>query len=559
MSTTTRTKKYQGVDDELEEQAIERLEEARRHKAQWELDIREAYFFGAPQRTRNVSSRQRVGVRPRDAGESNISFAFEMATDFATVMVNTFIPEAEQWALRKPGFGIPDTIKDQVADKIAGQDKLIFEAISASNFYAECGTSFDPDLSVGTVAMWVDSQIAWQGIQCQSVPVHELEIATGPDGCIDDRFFVQHTRSRKLKGIMPGLVLPEQMSKDFDKNPKLDVCLVRGFWRDWSEKNEETWQYVVLVEDILVEKKTIKGQGSCPMIVGRFGRMKEWAWGAGPLIKALPDIRHLDELAAARIQNCDMSLRPPVSIPDDSMVNFSEGIEAGMAYPIRPGTEDAIKNIYEPPPAQVGMYAAQEVEQRVKRLFFLDWPEQRGDTPPSATQWLDQMTMAQRRIGTPGLSFWQEFCVGIFQRFAHLLEKQGHIQAIKVDGKTVALVPYNPAMRAAEQQEVAQAARFCEIGGQAFPEEFKATVDGAETLKNFRKKLGADDIIAMRKPQDIQNAVKMIGQLQGGTAPAAPDAATAGAGAAPNPASNAAQMPAPSMPQVTPLSARARM
>jgi hypothetical protein len=558
-----RTKQFKGIDDKLEEEALWRLEDCRRHKAEWELDMREAYFFAAPHRSRHISSRQAVGAKPRNQGESNISFACEMASDFATVIVNTFIPEAEHWAQRKAGFGVPDAVRQQISDKVAQQDEQIFDAISASNFYSECATSFIPDIAVGTVAMWIDAPTAWQGNRCQAIPLHELEIGTGPDGKIDDRFFVQHTTNRKLKSLIPKVKLPEDMQKSIDKNPKDKACLIRGFWRCWDEEATETWQYVVLVDDILVAKSTIKGQGAIPLIVARFNPMKEWAFGNGPLIQSLPDLRHLDELAAARIQNCDLALRPPVTIPDDSMVNFEEGIEAGMAYPIRPGSENAIKNIYEAPPATVGIYAAQEVEQRVKRLHFLDWPEQRGDTPPSATQWLDQMTMAQRRIGTPGLPFWEEWCVGIFQRFVYLLTKAGHIEPVKVDGKNIALVPYNPAMRAAEQQEVAQASRAIELGGQAFPEEFKATVDGKETFVNIVKKLGADKIIVMRKAEDIQNAVQMLGQLTGGAQPGAPDAAMAGAPAAPNPAAGSAPapaaLPAPKMPAVTPMSARSRM
>jgi hypothetical protein len=249
------------------------------------------------------------------------------------------------------------------------------------------------------------------------------------------------------------------------------------------------------------------------------------------MIKALPDLRSLDELAMKKIKAIDMLLMPPTGYPDDSFTHIEAGLEAGMAYPIRPGSEGAIKNIYDPPPQDAAIFLTQDLEQRLRRLFFLDWPQQRGDTPPTATQWLDEMTKAQQRIGTPGYVFWTEFCGGTVSRFQYILEKQGAIKPPALDGKSVSLVPYNPAQKAAEQQEVAQASRAIEIGAQAFPEEWKAAVDGTATIKKLVQKLGADGIIAMRPPEHVAAAIKMLSGLSGGqpgqAAPQPPGAVSA--------------------------------
>ncbi|SDQ99537.1 Bacteriophage head to tail connecting protein [Rhizobiales bacterium GAS113] len=520
-----------GKNKHLAGEGVDRLAKARYQKTQFELDLREGYWFAAPHRARNVlSTTKTTRAKPKDAQELNTSFAFELCGDFPTVMINTFLPQVQQWFVRKPSMIVPEEAKQKIADDARDGDAKIFQAILGSNFYAECGKGFNPDLALGTVAMWIEARKGYEPVRCQAIPIRELEINVGPYGDVDDRFVVRYTEYRHLAALLPGIDLPAKITTAIKKKPTGDCVVVWGFWRLYKDDGDEYWQHVVMVDSELVHSAELKGVGCCPLIVARFNPSPEWAWGVGSLIQALPDLRSLDELAMKKIKSIDMTLMPPTGYPDDSFTHVEQGIEAGMAYPVRPGSESAIKAIYSPPPQDPAIYFTQDLEQRVKRLFFLDWPQQRGDTPPTATQWLDEMTKAQQRIGTPGLSFWTEFCGGTASRFQYILEKQGVIKPPALDGKAVSLTPYNPAQKSAEQQEVAQAARAIEIVGQAFPEEFKVSVDGAKTIKNIVDKLGADKIIVMRNPEDIKAAVAQIQQLQGGqqaSAPPVPGAASA--------------------------------
>lgn len=512
--------------------ALERLEFCRRQKIQFELDMREGYFFAAPHRARNVlSTVPTPEVKPKDAAELNSSFAFELCGDFPTVIMNTFMPEASPWAMRRPGIEVPKTARPQLEKQIDDADKLIFEAISASNFYEASGTAFDPDLALGTVGMWIDREVPTAPICCQPIPIREIEINVGPYGEIDDRFVVRWTRNRYIPYLLKGIELPRVLAKEIRGDPTRRTPVAWGFWREWDEAPDVVWHHVVLVDDYLVKHVVIRGEGSCPFIVGRINPSPEWAWGVGPLIKALPDLRYNDALTVSKVKNIELNLGPPVSWPDDSFANLEEGIEPECAYPIRPGTEDAVKPIYRATETDPAIYATQDLEQRLRRLFYLDWPQQPGKTPPTAQQWLDELTRAQQRIGTPGRVFWREYCGASFMRFAYLLQKEGVILAAQVDGKHVALRAINPAQLAEEQQEVAQFARFAQIGGAVAPEAFKALTNAQDTLKELAKKLGADKIWKMNTPAQVQAMISMVAKLQQGTAPTAPQVPTSPAGA----------------------------
>jgi hypothetical protein len=136
------------------------------------------------------------------------------------------------------------------------------------------------------------------------------------------------------------------------------------------------------------------------------------------------------------------------------------------------------------PPAQEGAYKYEDKLKKLRKLFYVDMPEQTGDTPPTLGQWLDEMARAQRRIGTPGLPFWRDLSQ-IFIRYKYLLEKSGAIAADQGQRHAGGDAARNPAQAAAEQQELAEAARTAQILGAMFPEEWKMNVDGRKTIKKW--------------------------------------------------------------------------
>lgn len=505
--------KQDGTDSSLEQRANDRLKDARAGKAMWLQDFKESYFLTVPQRHRYQSSETAPPTAPLgDEGEANTILPALLAQDFVTELVNTYMPEAQQWCERGRGMFVPPDLWKKIKDDVGKDDKLIFEAMKASNLYSEIQKAFFPDISIGTSGMWIRRRRAYEPISVQAVPLRELECALGPDGEIDTRFAVRYTKNCYVEALLPGIELPEEVKKQIKDKPNDHTQIAWGFWRLWDREDDECWQAVVLVKKTLVDDKVLIGEGSCPLIVPRFNPSADWPWGLGPTLLGLPEFRQVDELERQKINHIDLLLAPPVSYPDDSFSNVEQGLESGMAYPIRVGSHDAIKAIYQPGPADSGLYLTEEKEKRLRKMFFVDFPEQTGDTPPTLGQWLDEMARAQRRIGGPGSSFYREGPAKIFLRFKYLLEAAGVIKPVKVDGRSVSLLPYNPAQRAAEQQEIATNVQAIQICSQAFPEEFKVQIDGADTMKNLLDKMRAK-LVTFRKPDQIKAAIQQLAPL----------------------------------------------
>jgi hypothetical protein len=186
--------------------------------------------------------------------------------------------------------------------------------------------------------------------------------------------------------------------------------------------------------------------------------------------------------------HAELSVARPFTYPHDGVINFEGGIEAGKAYPHSPGTlkDEFVDLSFGAGESQAGLFTIAELERAIKRLWFVDKPEQICKTPPTAAQWLDQLVEMQKRIGLVGQKFWRDGPMAYFTRFKYLLEKRGRVRAFS----GVPLEPYNPALKGQEYQEVQVAGQLLSLMMAYGGVQGQAMLNGPETFKNIKEKLG---------------------------------------------------------------------
>lgn len=513
----------------LEQEARDRLDDARREKRQIENDLQNVYFYTAPRRVRRQGSQAASDAnRSGDDRQLQTSFPQEVVDDFVTMLIDTFTPREGPWAERalptdpdEEGQENPDI--EAINKALAADDAKIFDLIRASNYYAEKAKTGVPDAAIGVVALMIDDPGKGQPVRCLGVPIRELEIDFGPDGRVDFRAQVRCTKYRHLRALLGKEImakLPDEIARKV-RDEKNQACeVVWAWWRNWENDGDVEWRHVVLVDGKLVHEATLLGEGSCPLVVGRFGASCDFAWPDGPAIKALADFVQLDETRGALIENLDFTLRPPKAYEDDGVLNIPpDGIRPGDAFPKRPsGGRAAFEDIYEPRPLDAALFDVQMLRESIRRLHYVDFPEQRGKTPPTATQWIDELVIRQRRIGTPGYAFWREEPYDTFQRFRYIAEKRGLIRDEETLRRElriptgINLQPYNPAERAQDSQEVQTAVKFAELGQAIAPTMWQIMVDEERSLNNLKKKL-RDKVISFVPEAKIKERIATFAQL----------------------------------------------
>lgn len=535
------------AEDALQRDAKDRLAAAREQKSIAEGDIREAYWFAAPHRNRSISSNQKRGLwRPDDAGQLATSAAIEAAGDFATEVLNAYIPENQHWAKLRPAVAVPDAHKRQIQSQADALNSSIFKDIGASNFVAACAQTFSPDLAIGTIGLWIDEPRPGEPAVVMVIPIREMELNVGPDGLIDDRFLVQWHRARDLEAVLSEEemdALPQDVKQMRERPTSRDqaVEVVKGFWRKWGERGDTVFQHVCMVKQKLVGESTMKGEGCVPMIIGRFNPDPESAFGIGPTILSLPELRTLDTTRDLNLKHLDYAVHPPFSYPSDGTLNFDNGLAPGVGVPILPGSGDDFQSLYFEGKWDAGYLEQSDMRSMIRRLHYVDFPEQRGMTPPTATQWLDEMLQAQRRLGTPGRVFFQEFCVSAYLRFMYLKLARERVE-VTLHGRVVSLTPYNPADRARDHQEVQIAnALLATIFGVS-PQMGQVIINLPQTFAAIKAKLG-DELVQINTPDQMAAAAKLFAPMLEGGGGASGGVGGTASGASPSPTPQPAAQP----------------
>lgn len=470
-----------------------RFSAAKRWRQNVEPTLREIYSFCCPGRENDFN-------RSRYDQSSDVtnyhSLGEEVATDLAGDLVTYFTPAEERWANYVVTAEIEEDAAEAVLALVQDREDKLFELIGASNYNDVAPQWAFEAAAHGTPAIWVSKGHISHPIFIESVPAHELYITPGYMGILD-RFRAQWVNARDLEPLLDGWdanLSDPKIRAAVSRNNSVKV--VWGFWVDWSDLGRPMWKMEITVQDIRVSAPAVTlGDlaGSCPLLVGRFNPQPGKPWGRGAGWKALPDLRVLDKIDEIVLTAMDDALQTTLIYPDDGFLDLSDGIVPGTAYPASRGfSREHIYELQKGTNLDYGFYSEERLESRIRTAFYQDGPRQRGETPPTAAQWLDERRRVQQRLGKPSAPLWTEMIFPLVQRIEYLAVEAGEMaDAITHDGRTITVSPINPMQKAQNQDQVMTARSNLDLGVAAMgPENLMQVIDLASTFKNIIKTSG---------------------------------------------------------------------
>lgn len=479
---------------------------AETEKRKFQDDFAEAYSFTMPHRVRPGTMSK---TRPNDAAENFLGMCTQMPTDFASDIVDTFMPEHTRWASAEATSAVPEDFVDEATKAIEKDTKIIFDAISASNFYDSVKQGCK-DLSISAFGLAISDPGAGDNIHCQVIPLTELLILRSSRGGIGTRFWkLPSITADELLEYVARDKLPKKAQDKLAK-PDSTFCFIQGCWRDYSKPGERAWHTITIVDDEKIAYARVEGEGSAPIQVCRWDPDANFAWGIGPGINALPDFRCGDEVEYLKLKALAKNVDPPGTYDDDGVANLSGGVTNGTWIAKLRGSE--IEYMDTPQGIDAAVYSVQEIEHRIRRHYYLDEPEQRGKTPPTLGQWADESLRRQRRLATPAAPLWPEFLAEAFQRFARILLIRGEREPIKVGGKAVQLRPVNPLKRAAMQEEAIASERYINSAAMLGVPPY-LLMDIGKTAHNLKDSSHATSVV-LKTPAEINGGIEQMQKAQ---------------------------------------------
>jgi hypothetical protein len=436
--------------------------------------------------------------------------------DFAADMLNTFTPQKNNWVTAEPVQTLETGDFTKIKDKLAAYQRVVFGAMGASNLYMALQEAY-MDLGIGTMVLLIKDIDPTKPYHCEAIPAPEMLLTRGPYGYVDGYFRKKRYFRSEIKTLWPDADLsklgPEPQS---GTDPEYDVT--DGCWRNWKERGDEQYHYVVEAQGKKLYHKDYNGPGSCPFIGARWGKDNTTAWGCGPTYRTMPETKTLNHVRYTSLKNYDKHVDGVTSYEDDGVMNVDNGVTPGMWIPRAPGSEPP-EVIESKSRFDVQAFQLDECRSMIRRAHYQDRPEQQGKTPPSATQWADEAAERARRMGTPATTLVHELQYPLFRRFAYLEGVRGKLPKVQLEGVDVALQPISPLLRAQEQEAVVRRDKFAELIVARFgPQVGMIVIDIVQYAKAQGKDMGIEDKI-IRNEMDIGEAIKkFLPVLQNATA-----------------------------------------
>lgn len=478
--------------------------------------IEEIFRFCAPGRESDFTNRARGDAKTIPEPTVYHSLGEEVATDLAGDLVTYFTPPEARWASYAVVSEVGEDDQEAVLKIVQERESDLFNLVSLSNYNDIAPQWAFEAATHGTPALWVTQTGLGQPIHFEAVPPHELYITPGHLGYLD-RFREKMVPADTLEALLANddfavRFTDEPLKRKMDKPGEM-VRVCWGFWLDWSDVNRPRWRMEITVDDKRVtDEEVVLGDmaGACPLLVGRFNPQPGRPWGRGAGWKALPDLRVLDKIDEVVLTNLDQSLLSTLIYPDDGFLDLSEGIEAGRAYPAHRGfTREQVYELQRGGNLDYGFYTEQNFEQRIRTAFYQDGPRQRGETPPTATQWVDERRRVQQRIGKPSAPLWSELIKPLIQRVEYLGVRSGDLpEAISHAEKDVLVTPISPLQKAQNNDKVMTTRANLDLAFNVLQDQTVRFIDPIATLRNVVTASGDELLVIRQEEQPLEPAAQ---------------------------------------------------
>lgn len=487
---------------------LERIHDARTDRAHFAPTWNDFIAMACPWKPR-VSTHNTTAIPEGTEDQFEIfdSTLQDAVSDFAAAEHDELTPEYKPWTkheLNEEMFEGRQAQLEQARDVIDQRVKAIYAKIRESA-YSEIASELFTDLAMMNGMISVPMAKAFNRYVVEYVPAAEQLVEAGVQGGVDLRARERPIRVRNLDRLFPKVnwdhIAPKQQRV---KDARRQV-VTEGCYPDWgNEQGGETrWIYFIIQGGKVRYSRDFYGDAACPLIPIRTNVAAPTGYSVGPGIKALAPARTLNQLSYDELYRIDKSLRPPLIYDQDRVFDPDGSLEPGRSYARMKGTQ--IEEMYPQGNGGEAFFKRDELKLEIRRALYVDKPDQRGKTPPTAAQWVGEQAEASRRTVMHRARIQRELVLALVRRFEWIMERNGELQPIKVDGKVVQVKSISALSRAADLESAQMTMQTLSFAAGTFgPEALAQTVDVRATMERLKARTG-DENLVMLPPQENPN------------------------------------------------------
>lgn len=450
---------------------IRRADTARADKDLWKSIFEQAYEYAMPMR--NPYTGNNKNPRPMDKMYDSTA----MSSTFRGVnrMVMEITPPEGGWFDLKAGplleMQVDKSEIEAIEKSLAKTVKLLGMVFRSGSFVSAIHEAF-LDLFVtgmGVILAVENTGNDIEPIIYEAVSQAEVTIEEGIGGSIAGVYRTRKVKVRQIQNFWSDAVIPDELSEIIAKAKKGNDPEIEILEATFEGDANTPWHYKVFwkkggndpVE--LVDRSYTTN----PFIVFRWSKIAGSAYGPGPVIMALPDIKTANKVMQMNLINAALALAGIYLVEDDGVINPDNiTLTQGAMIPVaRTGGNlgASIEPLSTGRNFDIGQIVLEDLRVQIKKqLFDSALPPIEGSVR-SATEIIQRMKELAEEIGGAYGRLMHELVVPLVRRTADILQNRGFIPQLQIDQYILKVQVNSPLARVQQMQEVEKVIQWLEI------------------------------------------------------------------------------------------------
>jgi hypothetical protein len=406
-------------DAEKAKQVVKKFERLKSERANWDTYWEQLAQFIIPRKD-NVYGHPTVGEDKHNR-----------LYDSTSIHSNELLASALHSMLTNPSsvwFGLStgekelDNIKE-VRQWLQDAVMKIIKTLNNSNFQEEIHETYIDLGGIGTSVLDImeDGQSV---IRFKSRPIYEGYIEESSRGVVDTVYSEYEWTLRQIVQEFgkDALKASFELEREFETNPERKYCIIHAREPQSHKKDAKTASYHVLKEHAYLLKEAKFNEQ--PYAVPRWTKISGEKYGRCPGMKALPDIKMLNQMMRTAIRAAQKAADPPLMVPDNGFLLPIRTTPGGTNI-YRAGTKDRIEPLIHNARLDINAEMIETTRIRVRQAFFIDQLQLQDGPQMTATEVMQRTEEQLRMMGPIIGRFNNELLKPIIDRvFGIMLRKQ---------------------------------------------------------------------------------------------------------------------------------------
>lgn len=370
------------------------------------------------------------------------------AAAFVNTISREFTPAFTKWSILKAGPGVPEEQREALNGKLEQITEVFFSYLNSSNFVTASAEMYF-EWGIGTGCLWFYEGDEEHPFNFLASPISEMGIAEGKHGNIDFRARRSSMKASLLTEVWKDAKVPENIDKD--KEVEVTEC----FYYDYENMinrydvivEDECIYYTEFAEDICLTPRWLKIPGN--------------AYGVGPFIMALADVKTLNKLKELLLRSSALDVTGVYTITSDGALNPNTlNLAPNTFIPVERNSGEngpTIQRLDTSSNYQLQEYIMNGLQDQIRKTLLDNRLPAETPQPKTAFEIAQRMREFQTDIGSAFGRGYFEYVQKIWKRGLSILVKKGLLElppGFTIDNFFIQVQVVSPISRTQQAEEV---------------------------------------------------------------------------------------------------------